>query len=343
MNAALAKVIHDADYWRGASQSRIPGAQDIPYKEWQHFVVFHSQWVLVFNLNIDRIDPLANDSQAARVITIFSANHWAGQVEQCATPDLERGEISAKFGSAGMEWRNGGYEIWQHDGDVKLHVTLEPASIPSLTHNIPLGTGSHISWCLVPRLIASGWVETGGERIKFENLGAYHDHNWGRFYWGGDFSWEWGAAVPKDPAEPWTLVYARMNSKNRNAITATSVFLLERGKHIRYFRNAEVEFTSGDEYDPHIVGRIPAAAALLLPDQDLDVPTSTTINARRGEDWLTATVRAHHRGQVLVPSEVDYCNVVRLNEASAEVNVFGRCAGRNVAFSGPGLLEIVRA
>ena len=343
MNTALAQVIQHADYWRGASQSRIPGAEHVPYKEWQHFVVFHADWVLVFNLNIDRIGDPVGDSQAARVITIFSANDWTGQVDQCVTPTLKRGEISATFGDAGMEWRNGGYEIWQQRGEVKLNIKLQPVSIPSLTHNIPLGTGSHLSWCLIPRLSASGWLESNGKRISFENLSAYHDHNWGRFHWGGDFSWEWGAAVPNDSDSPWTLVYARMNSKNRNAITATSVFLLENGKHVRYFRNAEVEFSAGDEFDPKISGRIPAAAALLLPDQDLDVPTCTTINARRGDDWLTANVRAHNRGQVLVPSEIDYCKVVRLNEASAEVNVFGRCAGRDVAFSGPGLLEIVRA
>ena len=141
MNAALAEVIQHADYWRGASQSRIPGAEQVPYKEWQHFVVFHSDWVLVFNLNIDRIEEQEQDNQAARVITIFSANDWTGQVDQCATPNLKRGEISATFGHAGMEWRDGAYEIWQHNGEVKLNIKLERHTISST-----ISDQSHLSW-----------------------------------------------------------------------------------------------------------------------------------------------------------------------------------------------------
>ena len=244
--------------------------------------------------------------------------------------------------NAGMLWRNGCYEIWQNEGAVKLRVQLEPTSIPSLTHNIPLGAGSHLSWCLIPRLRASGFVELDGQKIEFEQLGAYHDHNWGCFHWGGDFSWEWGCALPEDPSDPWTLVFARMNSQDRNTVMASSVFLLENGRHLRYFRNAEVVFTSSTEMSRKIAGRVPASAALLLPDEDHDVPVRTTVNAQRGDDWLQADIVTTSRGQVLVPSEIDYCKMVRLNEASATAEVTGRCANRDIKFQGPGLLEVVR-
>ncbi|MEM7468270.1 MAG: hypothetical protein AAF387_15475 [Pseudomonadota bacterium] len=342
MSANLAKVIEQADYWRGATQARTQNRHLIPFKEWQHFVIFSDQWILVFNLNIDEVGENPDKPMKARVITIFSTAEWRGQVDRCRSFRVKRGEIDASFESAGMAWRDGKYEIWQPNGPLKLAVSLQPESIPSLTHNIPLGKGSHLSWCLVPRLRASGWVEIDNRKFTFENRLAYHDHNWGRFQWGGDFSWEWGCAMPSDIESPWAIVYARMNSQSRNAVTATSLFLLENGNHLRYFRNAEVDFLSGASKNRHIAGRIPAAAAMLTPDDDLDVADQTVITAKRGNEWLRLDVAAGTRGQVLVPSDVDYCKVVRMNEASTVVNVEGRCAGRDIRFSGPGLLEVVR-
>lgn len=343
MSAALDQVIEKADHWRGSSPSRRLAVTQVPFKEWQHFVIFGQGWLLVFNLNLDGPLNAAGANPKARVITIYSDQRWLGQVDKCHNPTIRRGKIDAEFDNAGMRWREGAYEIWQHGPGITFEVELTPTSIPSLTHNIPLGSGCHLSWCLTPRLSANGWLCIDGKKTAFENLSAYHDHNWGQFHWGGDFSWEWGCAFPDDPQEPWALVFARMNSKDRNAITATSAFLLHRGKHLRYFRNTEVDFLSSDKSAAQIAGRIPSTAALLLPDEDHDVAQTMTLNARRGADWINTEIVSKIRGQVLVPSEVDYCKLVRLNEASARVKVSGSCAGHAIDFEGPGLLEVVRA
>jgi hypothetical protein len=271
VNAALPSSVHlieRSDYWRAPALIPDPDESIPGYKEWQHFVIFGQGWVLVFNLNIDGLPhPTGRHPQyshPARAVTIFSAAQWTGQVDRCGDTELRLGSLDARFGDAGMRWRSGCYEIWQHQAGIQLEISLQPVAIPSLTHNIRLAERSHLSWCLVPRLLASGWVDVDGERHEFDERGAYHDHNWGRFDWGGDFSWDWGCAVPEDPLEDWTLVFARMNSADRHRTTATSAFLLERGQHIRYFRNAEVSFTSGEgSHDPP-AGRIPPAAAVLL-------------------------------------------------------------------------------
>lgn len=338
----LGGLIEQADYWRANSLSMTKSSELVPYKEWQHFVIFGPQWVLVFNLNLDGEFIPGGVSPNARVITIFSTDKWQGQVDSCADLRLTRGKMHAQFDDAGMRWENDSYHIWQSRGEVQLDIVVTPKSIPSLSHNIPLAKGSHLSWCLIPRLEASGWVSVNGEKIPFESRGAYHDHNWGRFHWGGDFSWEWGCALPTDPSDPWTFVFARMNTNNRNTTVATSAFLLHEGRHLRYFRNAEVLFATEGEANPIIAGRLPAAAALLLPDQDRDVAQHLLVRAERGNDWLQARISSAVRGQVLVPSEIDFCRVVRLNEASAEVSVVGQCAGQEISFDGPGLLEVVR-
>ena len=71
MNTLLGKVIERADYWRGAPSGRPLASEEIPYKEWQHFVVFGPDWVLVFNLNLDAEKTEERPSTQARVITIF--------------------------------------------------------------------------------------------------------------------------------------------------------------------------------------------------------------------------------------------------------------------------------
>lgn len=327
----LTELIEDADYWRGAP---LGADGPVPYKEWQHFVVFGEGWSLLFNLNLD-------GPAMSRVITIFSGEAWQGEVQTCRQVSLRPGRLDATFGEAGMRWRAGVFEIWQHGPGVRLELSLEPRAIPSLSHHIRLGPAAHLSWCLVPRLSASGWVETGGTRVSFSNRPAYHDHNWGNFAWGGEFSWEWGCAVPEDPDSPWTVIFARMNDRPRHHTSATSIFLLKDGRHLRYYRNAEAEVTTEGSADPRPIGRVPAAAALLLPDEDRDVPLRTRFFGRRGDDQLSGEALTLRRGQILVPSDRDVRKVTRINEADTMIEVSGRCAGETIDFRGPGLLEVV--
>ena len=97
MNSLLKNVIEDADYWRGAMPAKPRDRSEIPYKEWQHFVVFGPDWVLVFNLNLDAPKTAEKDQSKARIITIFSKNDWRGYVEQCSQAQLHRGSIDAQF------------------------------------------------------------------------------------------------------------------------------------------------------------------------------------------------------------------------------------------------------
>jgi hypothetical protein len=325
-------LIDDADYWRGAPVGEQPAP---PYKEWQHFVVFGPSWLLVLNLSVD-------GGGAAKIIAIVMGDEWHGTVAQCRQPRFRPGRLDAEFDRAGIRWRGGRYEIWHRSEDVTLEAVLTPTSIPSLSHNISLGRDARVSWCLVPRLSASGWFEHRGRRVPFEARPAYHDHNWGHFAWGGDFSWEWGCAVADTAESPWTLIFARMNDRAHHRTTATSVFLVKDGAHFRYLRNAEARFETSVAAPSRPACRVPAAAAILLPDEDRDVPRSIRFEARRGDDRLDGEVTAAMRGQVLIPSENDLRRIVRLNEAYARVDLRGRCADEPVHFSGPALLEVVR-
>ena len=327
--SGVAAMIPELDAWRRDGRARDPG------KEWHHFVVFDPAWTLLFNLNLD-------GAAGGRAIAVVHHEGWRAEVRRCIAPNLRRGRLDATFDDAGMRWRDGRYEVWFRGEDVSLEAALEPASMPSLSHDISLGSDARLSWCLVPRLFATGSFAYGGRRVSFDARPAYHDHNWGRFVWGGDFAWDWGCAVSEAPGSPWTVIFARMMDRAQRRTTATSVFLMRDGRCLRYFRDAEVHFAQGSERAPAPCARVPAAAALLLPDEDRDVPSRVTVNAGRGDDALRISLELAARGQLLVPSERALESVVRVNEAHGRVRVDGRCDGAEVAFEGPALLEVVR-
>ena len=72
-----------------------------------------------------------------------------------------------------------------------------------------------MSWLFVPRLRAQGWLRIGGREHRIENDLAYHDHNWGRFWWGDDFGWTWGTLLPTRPDDPWSMVFLQMTDRSR--------------------------------------------------------------------------------------------------------------------------------
>ena len=338
MTASAARrvaMIADADGWRGPAGAARPDAH---HREWQHFVLFGPDGPLVFNLCLE-------PDGTGRIITLHGAGGgggWRGHVATCAAPRLSPARIDADFGCAGMRFRADRYELWQHGDGVRFEASLLPASTPSLSHHIGFGRGARVSWCLVPRLFARGWLDLGGRRVHFDRVAAYHDHNWGSVGWGDDFAWDWGVAMPDDPGSPWTVVFTRMMDRARHRTTATSLFLLEDGDHLRYLRNDQVRFETDGVFEPPAACRIPPAAALLAPDRDRDVPRHLAFLGVRDDDRVAGELEPTSRAQILIPSDADVRRVVRMNEIAARARIAGRCAGRALGFEGTALVEVVR-
>ena len=143
---------------------------------------------------------------------------WTGAIERFEEAELE---VSADLGvlTVGgnrMTVRPDGYrvviELPGHD--IRGELDFTSMSRPFAVNNQPVGDG-RVSWLFVPRLRADGWLRIGRQEIRFEGNVAYHDHNWGRFRWGGDFSWTWGAILPSGPDDPWSLVFQQMTDRRR--------------------------------------------------------------------------------------------------------------------------------
>ena len=98
-----------------------------------------------------------------------------------------------------------------------------------------------MSWLFVPRLRADGWLRIGGQEHRFEDDLAYHDHNWGRFWWGDDFGWTWGTILPREPDDPWSMVFLQMTDRRRLRFLSQALYVWHHDEPAAIFRHAAVQ------------------------------------------------------------------------------------------------------
>jgi hypothetical protein len=194
----------------------------------------------------------------------------------------------------------------------------------------------------VPRLTASGVVELGGERVELNDAAAYHDHNWGVFRWGDDFTWEWSSVLPESSSSPWSAVYMRLMDRGRSVARCQGLYVWHGESHRKIFRDHDLTVSTSGSFQPRDCLKIPPVMALLSPGIANDVPQRMTIRARDGADDVTLTFDMEDLCQVIVPNERDLKAVVTLNEATGRARLQGRLGNESMSMEGPGVFEFIR-
>ncbi len=196
---AMSPVLARSDFIRTPV---LANARPERFKEWYHFVIHRpGRRILInFSLTSETSRP-GGAGLAARVIVIAHDRRWSGAIERFddeldVSPDLGTLVIGGNQMTVGTD----GYRmlIDLPRNDIRGELLLMSVSRPFIVNNQPVGDG-RMSWLFVPRMRAHGWLRMGGEEIRFDDDVAYHDHNWGRFQWGGDFGWIWGTILPPIP------------------------------------------------------------------------------------------------------------------------------------------------
>ncbi len=324
-----------ADHWRWPMRLGQTGAgASGVFTEWHHYILVGDAWSAIFNLNIDA-------DAGGRSILILHDEQWCASIATFPPGKFNPGGIDATFSTASVRWDGKQYRVQCKHESAELELSLLPVSRPCISHGIGPGASASISWCLVPQMLASGTLSVGGTVRAFSKVPAYHDHNWGALVWDGDFSWEWGLATGRTASDTITIVFARMCDRSRSVSIAHSMFLVIDGEVVRYFRDHEVSFSTGGTQSPPPDCRIPAAAALLVPDVDHDVPQIVRIVAVRGNDRLDVKITSGRRCQILVPRGRNTRRVTRLNEVHAELSVRGLIGGKRFDDVLPCILEFV--
>jgi len=342
----IAAQLAGLDHFR-RSPSRLAGRRE--HKEWQHFLVHTAGAHLLVNFSLidDPWGAEGRSPEVARLIVLARAASWDGDVERFDERDVEvtPGRIDARFGRSSMRFHAGRYHlsVALADRPIAAEIDLVPTSSPALSLNRPLSRERSLSWLFVPRLEASGSLTLDGHVERFERAPAYHDHNWGHFLWGDDFSWEWGSALPGSAASPWSAVHVRMLDRGRAVARYQGLFLYREDEPFHVFRDEQIEVAFTGRLAAARPLRIPRVMTLLAPESAADLPARIEITARDGVDELHLIFEAEDVAQVLMPSEADLEGVVTLHELSGRVVARGRVGGEDVTLEGPGVFELIRA
>jgi hypothetical protein len=329
------------DFWR----VRSPAATAAPFKEWQHFIVLAPGLDLIVNFNLSGPSGLGEPAdRIGRVIVLARSSRWTGMVESASQPELSVDGCRARFGHHRIEIRSTGYRVMIEapTEGVVIDLMLRPVAIPIAARRQSLAPGRRLDWILTPRLAVDGHVELDDRTFALRDATGYHDHNWGHFAWGDDFTWEWCSVLPTRRAADWAVVYSNLMNGARTHLVLEQLFVWRAGVNVMAAGGLDVSARAHDRYRPRPELRLPRPMAVVQPRIDSDVPSRLEVSARSGTDHLTLDFTPESVVQLLVPSELSLRGVVVINEVVGPVELAGRIAGETIRWEGRGVFELVR-
>lgn len=279
---------------------RPPGPLDTrpeAYRDWLHFNLFDPASQVVGLVNAS-LHGAPNDPRARAIGTALlhhPAHGWIGNMEVREFGFARLSETSIGLESVALAVDPAAdrlcVSVQMPDERVSLTCTALRASTPvHIEQQLPFGSG-WISWSLLPRLRVEGDLAIGERRIDLAAATGYHDHNWGRWFWGDDAGWDWGTFTDCDEAT--TVVFSRAADRDRRHTSPSLVTVERRGKR-RSFMGPSVRFTwEGAFREP--LRRLPGSLAALHADRaEPRLPSSVRLEAMDGQSnlWLDFSVRA---------------------------------------------------
>ena len=329
-----------------ADALRPPSALDLAasaYKDWLHLNVMDHASGAVGLVNVS-LHGAPDDPRARAIGTALlhlPEVGWVGNVEV-------RGQAEARVGIASvalshvalaMDYPAGRLLASARFPDEALALRLTAtAASPAidLEQQQPFGPG-WVSWYVMPRLTLNGEVTIGSRRLDLGHASAYHDHNWGRWYWGDDVGWEWGAFLTPCPGAAFVLSRATDRLHRR---AGNPVLVVQLGTRRRTFGGRTVRL----EYSGQLEGRLrrlPGALAALHQDRATPrLPARVIVRADDGRDRVEITFTARAAAQ-LIAGDPAVRGYGFLHEVAGAFVAEGRIGNRDVGGSGLAVLEHV--
>lgn len=311
------------------------------FKEWHHFVVHGdgARVLINFSLSYERAGR-----PAPRVIVIAHDRQWSGAIARFDESELK---VSGDLGDiriggnrmiVGPDGYRVGVDLPEHG--IGGELALTSMSRPFVVNNQPVGDG-RMCWLFVPKLRVYGWLEVGGRQHRFDGALAYHDHNWGRFFWGGDFGWTWGTMLPSAPEVPWSLVFLQMTDRRRLRNLSQALYVWRHNEPAAIFRHAAVTTTSRGRLGRTADCTLPPAMGLLLDGETPGVPEHIDITASRAGDTVHAQFHPQSYARLAQPSETRLDRSTVLCETSGAARMTGSIGGEDIDFTGTGVFEFL--
>lgn len=310
------------------------------YKEWLHLNVFDHPTGTVGLINAsvhgDPHDPRAIAMGTALMHRPGRGWSWHTDIEPAAVASLGWASVGLPtLALAGLP--DGQVVASVRSETVRARVdgsALLPAfDVPSRQ---PFGSG-WICWTVLPRLALAGWLDLDGDRLDLAAASGYHDRNWGRFAWGDDAGWDWGAFVTPSPGP--VIVLSRATDRAHGAGDWLVVAHTPAGR-VR-FRHGMVTVTRSGTYRGPLP-RLPGAVAALhtgrraprLPEQ-----IAVLADDRAGH-WLDLRFTVEAAAQI-VAAEPTRPGATFLHEMVGPFTARGVLVGEPFEQAGLGVVEHV--
>lgn len=344
MSASCARHVERAGFFRRSGGR--PG--EAPHREWLHFSLAQDDLTLLVNFSVvEDGRPAAQPGHERHrvVVLVRKSGVWEGDAEELPPEQcfVAGGAIYAAMGAHSLDFVEDRFRLHLKLARRPIEVLLElaPVSHPVVVNNVRLEPGSApIHWLVVPRLRADGWVDIDGSRHEVRGRLAYHDHNWGRFSHSG-LSWYWGHAAPMRAVDPFSVVYARLLSRNQGVCYMHSLMLWRNETPWRVYRDTEVRVEPvGRRRATGVV--VPRSASLLAAEVGVDLPARLQIEVRRGGDRLEGSFESVDLARIVVPHDEDLGTTV-IHEVFGVLRLRGCVAGELIEFAGEAVFEFLGA
>jgi hypothetical protein len=325
-----------------------PPASDDPtaaaYKDWYHLNLFDHRTGRVGLINAS-LHGAPGDARARAIGTALLHDPqagWIGNVEVEAAADSAITEHGIALDRLSMRIDAGGDRLnasaaFEADG-FAAEIEALPASRPyRIDAEPPFGSG-WLGWSVVPRLRLKGRYTLRDEACDLADVSGYHDHNWGRWHWGDDVGWEWGAFVTEAPGP--VFVASRMTDKAHDRCEPPQLLAVV-GSLRRRFEAGTVSLTTSGQFDDRL-RRLPGALAALHQDRLRPrLPARARFEAIAGLDWVSVDFTAHAAAQLVAgdPARAGYAFI---HEIVGSFTSAGRVRGLDVAAEGLAVFEHVQ-
>ncbi len=259
------------------------------YKEWYHanFFDHENRRIGLINTSLHGQWGGENSQAVATGLVFDPENGWLGNVHENRFSDIALDQYGIMLPQTAIGIAHS-QEVLSASVDMpvdELTVRLEakPLSSPfRMQTPMPFGSG-WIAWSAVPVLKAKGRLRRFRQDSSLDSTTVYHDHNWGRWFWGDDCGWEWGVFTAGDSGP--TVVFSVVTNSDHSIFGLPHLYVIAGGRarqfvgdHITVEREREVA---------RLDRRIPGVMASLHKDRSSPLlHRRVSIEVKSGFDWF---------------------------------------------------------
>jgi hypothetical protein len=313
------------------------------YKDWLHLNLFdHASGTIgLINASLHGSPSDPRSRVIGTAVANLSGGGWVGNLEILGFSDASIGVASIGLPGLALALDEGSRTVVAsvrdpHYGWEALLAASAQSQAINIEEPLPLAEG-WISWRVLPRMRAAGSWTVDGQRMNLEQASVYHDHNWGRWFWGDDFGWEWGCFAAQESGV--SFVVARTTNRahtKRNGLSLVVDFERER----RTLGNASIALQLEGRIS--VRRRLPGAMAALHQDMaHPSLPGIVNLRASDGFDEFALQFTAREALQLIAADPIVANGFTFIHEIAGRFSYSAKLGRQRLVGDGLGIFEYV--